>query len=609
MIVLVVEDLRLIGPDLRWPLRIANAHEGELLVLVPGAPRGKNGEPRAVTIDLEAPEPAAREIAADLTTLLAEHAPARSGTRVRWVEHERLAAEATAPLDSPSSDLILLVMDPADPPDDREQLRAALAVEAACSLAVVRPGTRPGPGEHCIAVAGGPHARAAVRLAERVTEREERAPTAVHVQADLGDPLGPDTPRVGRRALRRLLAQAVEERGERFRSRVEIDDRPWQGLARVVEDERFEVVWVGSSRLGALGEREASVGRRLAKAAPEPTLIVVREAVSLGNRARRWVDRLLQQRVPQLTRDERTSLVDRIQASGEWNLDFVLLMSSSTIIASLGLIDDSAAVIIGAMLVAPLMTPLLGHGLAISQGNPKLAHMTLKAAFLGFLTAFGLATAVGLASREFVAATPEMAARDWPQLLDLLVAFVAGLAAAYASGRPGLLAALPGVAIAAALLPPIATSGLALSIRDFDLAIGALLLFGVNMVAIVLASALALWAVGLRRLRHPTPLTRLLGVALILAAVGAAVGLTFAPPRLAPPPALVAEIERELDPGTRVRHIRLANEAEGVVVQVDLGGGTPPDAALAEELLRLTREHLGPETAVRLTHRFEMRVE
>ena len=94
-----------------------------------------------------------------------------------------------------------------------------------------------------------------------------------------------------------------------------------------------------------------------------------------------------------------------------------------------------------------------------------------------------------------------MLARGGPGLLDLLVAFAAGIAAAYASSRPSLIATLPGVAIAAALVPPIATSGLALSIGDFNLAIGALLLFAINMVTIILASMLSLSAVGFRNLR------------------------------------------------------------------------------------------------------------
>ena len=113
--------------------------------------------------------------------------------------------------------------------------------------------------------------------------------------------------------------------------------------------------------------------------------------------------------------------------------------------------------------------------------------------------------------------------RNWPQTLDLVVAFAAGLAASYASGRPGLLAALPGVAIAAALLPPVATSGLALSVRDYDLTAGSLLLFAVNMVAIIVAAAISVWAVGIRSLRRGTRLTRLVGSVLVVTAVAMAI--------------------------------------------------------------------------------------
>jgi uncharacterized hydrophobic protein (TIGR00271 family) len=109
------------------------------------------------------------------------------------------------------------------------------------------------------------------------------------------------------------------------------------------------------------------------------------------------------------------ALVERIQSNSQWNFDFVLLIALSTVIAALGLLDNSAAVIIGAMLVAPLMTPLLGLGLAIAQGNWRLARMTLKATIFGFATAFVLAYAIGLLSAEFREATYEMNARDWPQ--------------------------------------------------------------------------------------------------------------------------------------------------------------------------------------------------
>ena len=110
-------------------------------------------------------------------------------------------------------------------------------------------------------------------------------------------------------------------------------------------------------------------------------------------------------------------------------------------------------------------------------------------------------TLVGLGTPGFEETSREMIGRGGPGLLDLFVAFASGLAVAYASSRTGLLAALPGVAIAAALVPPIATSGLALSIGSLALAFNSFLLFVINMFTIVLASMTTLWAVGLRNIK------------------------------------------------------------------------------------------------------------
>ena len=94
--------------------------------------------------------------------------------------------------------------------------------------------------------------------------------------------------------------------------------------------------------------------------------------------------------------------------------------------------------------------------------------------------------------------TSEILARGNPNILDLLVALVSGIAGAYAMARPNLSAALPGVAIAAALVPPIASSGIAMAMGNMDVSMGALLLFGTNVVAIILSTAAALYAVGIR---------------------------------------------------------------------------------------------------------------
>ena len=163
------------------------------------------------------------------------------------------------------------------------------------------------------------------------------------------------------------------------------------------------------------------------------------------------------------------------------------------------------------MLVAPLMTPLIGTGFALVQGNEKLIRNAIRSVYLGFALAFGLAILTSWFVPEFLIQT-EILSRGAPDLLDLIVAFLSGVAAAYAMGRPNLISALPGVAIAAALVPPIATSGIGVGlwIEDLlwsegasilsdrlDLAVGAMLLFLTNIVAIILGTAVVFWAVGI----------------------------------------------------------------------------------------------------------------
>ena len=94
--------------------------------------------------------------------------------------------------------------------------------------------------------------------------------------------------------------------------------------------------------------------------------------------------------------------------------------------------------------------------------------------------------------------SPELLARGGPTLLDLLIAFLSGIAGAHCTARPTLSAALPGVAIAAALVPPIATTGISLATGFFDNAQGAAMLFTTNVVAIILGAAFTFYSTGIR---------------------------------------------------------------------------------------------------------------
>ena len=205
----------------------------------------------------------------------------------------------------------------------------------------------------------------------------------------------------------------------------------------------------------------------------------------------------LQSLLPALNRQDRLHLFEQLEHRSNSNIDFVTLIILASLIASLGLLQNSPAIIIGAMLVAPLMTPMIGAGLGLVQGNVLLVKNAVITIGNGFLMALLLGVLVGV----LVPGThlsSEILSRTSPNVLDLMVALLSGIAAAYSTARPGLMGALPGVAIAAALVPPLASAGICISRSQPLLGIGAASLFGINLIAIILASAITLYFLGLR---------------------------------------------------------------------------------------------------------------
>lgn len=168
-------------------------------------------------------------------------------------------------------------------------------------------------------------------------------------------------------------------------------------------------------------------------------------------------------------------------------LYYVLLLASGGI-AAFGLLANSAAVVIGAMLVSPLMAPIFGIALALSRGDLRLLRNALVAEFGGVLLIVAFAVVLGLLPFA-LEVTPEMLARTRPNLLDLFVAGLAGLAGGLALVDERTSPALPGVAIATSLTPPLATSGLSLAFGALDGAWGAFLLFFANFLTILAVSA------------------------------------------------------------------------------------------------------------------------
>ena len=218
-----------------------------------------------------------------------------------------------------------------------------------------------------------------------------------------------------------------------------------------------------------------------------------------GREPPRWTERLLGP-MPRLEREDRVSLVERVRLGAGGGIDFIVMMVLSASLASQGLLQDSTAVVIGAMLVAPLMGPLVGAGLGLVQANPKLFRSSLGVTALGL--ALGLVVSLGFGTiNPGFEPSMEMHARGQPDLFDLGIAFASGMVAAYAMGRPNVAGTLAGVAIAAALLPPLAVVGIALTNEHPVLAGYATILLVTNVVAITLGGALVFWALGVRRAR------------------------------------------------------------------------------------------------------------
>jgi uncharacterized hydrophobic protein (TIGR00271 family) len=202
-----------------------------------------------------------------------------------------------------------------------------------------------------------------------------------------------------------------------------------------------------------------------------------------------------------LSPDKRKDVIDEVTPSASPGFDFFLLVVLSCSIATLGLITDSPAVIIGAMLVAPLMSPIIGIGLASMTGNATLLRNAISALLRGALLAIALATLVTLLNNQLpffsIQELPkEVLARTRPTPIDLVIALAGGVAAAYALTQPNLSAALPGVAIATALMPPLCTVGIGIALGRWDVAGGATLLFITNTVTIAFASVLVFFLRG-----------------------------------------------------------------------------------------------------------------
>ncbi len=380
------------------------------------------------------------------------------------------------------------------------ELTRDLFESAPCRMLVLRLGNHEGTQCRSVLVPtrDGDHSHAAVSVGHGLVRARGAAMTAAIVEPSIGQ----DAERLGDVVLKRALKEAkISEDDDRVTAKVLVSNNVADAIAEEAAQGDYDLTLIGGNARGLRRSLFGTIPDKLVAESGGMAIGVIREALPSGmvmkNRFQLWWGRM----VPPLDREARLQLFERLQVGSTLSLDFLVLISLSTLIAAMGLIQGSTAVVIGAMLVAPLMTPLLGAGMSLVQGNIPMLRTCALSIAIGFLLAFAIGALTGWLTSYHWELTSELEARMKPGPLDLGVAFVSGIAASYCLARPNLSSALAGVAIAAALVPPIATAGIALTFKGARESGLASLLFATNVVAIILGSAMAFFLVGVRGTR------------------------------------------------------------------------------------------------------------
>ncbi|WP_440684249.1 DUF389 domain-containing protein [Cellulomonas soli] len=289
------------------------------------------------------------------------------------------------------------------------------------------------------------------------------------------------------------------------------------------------------------------------------------------------------------------------------------MLTLSAVIACAGVLADSTATVIGAMIIAPLSTPIMGVALGIATGRRGTGLASARYALLGAALAVGVGALFSLAvpGSFDLLANGQIAGRTSPGLLDLVAAIATGFAGAIALSRRDVAAVLPGVAISISLVPPLAVVGVCLGQGAVGLALGALLLFVSNLLALVLAGTLVFATVGygteqdvaLGRPRRRAALA--VGLLLVLVGLPLAAN-TVAAYLLTVLTGRVQEVADEwvsAVPGASVVDVELASTTFQVDVQTP--GAVPPVGDLVDALVGQVPDGMSVVVTTSLGERIE----
>ena len=329
---------------------------------------------------------------------------------------------------------------------------------------------------------GRNHDRSALRLVDWLRQRRGVEVTIGAVEEESGAQSG----RGGERYIRAMLHdEALDE--EAFEVKSVADRLKHRGVITLFED--HDLVVTGADAVSRVRPLQQSLG--------DATVAIVKRTPPLRRHAMAdWL--------PRINPADHADLRTELRLGSSWGPDFVGMLGLASAIASLGLLQNSPAVVIGSMLLAPLMTPMIGLGLALGQADGHLARICGKSIGLGFLLTLAVSFLIGIITPSGVTLPDEVIARGGPNVLDLLIAVFAAAAATFAMARPNITGAIAGVAIATALVPPVCAVGISLANGSWLNAFGAFTLFFTNLIAIIVMSSFTFSFLGITASRaHP----------------------------------------------------------------------------------------------------------
>ncbi len=324
-------------------------------------------------------------------------------------------------------------------------------------------------------VTGQNHDRAALRLVDNLWQRR-----MIHVTVGvIEDESSAQPGRAGKSYIQALLHDEMLD-GEGFEAKVVRDRLKPRGINALFED--HDLVVIGSNAASHVYPLRQSLG--------DATVAVVKRASPRRLSA-------VSDWLPQINPRDHADLRHTLRLGSRWGPDFVGMLGLASAIASLGLLQNSPAVVIGSMLLAPLMTPMIGLGLALGYADVRLGRQCRQSIGRGFLLTLGVSFLIGIITPTGATLSDEVLARGGPNVLDLLIAVFAAAAATFAMARPNISGAIAGVAIATALVPPVCSTGISLAHAEWLIAFGAFALFFTNLIAIIVTSSFTFSLLGI----------------------------------------------------------------------------------------------------------------